>query len=53
MALLPRNCQKSGGIFDNNGKILALDISLYADGGWSLDLSTVILSQAMFHIDNA
>jgi xanthine dehydrogenase large subunit len=39
--------------FDNHGKISALDVSLYADGGWSLDLSAAILSRAMFHIDNA
>jgi xanthine dehydrogenase large subunit len=39
--------------FSNDGKITALDINLYADGGWSLDLSTPILSRAMFHIDNA
>jgi xanthine dehydrogenase large subunit len=39
--------------FSHDGKITALDINLYADGGWSLDLSTPILSRAMFHIDNA
>ncbi len=35
------------------GKILALDVDLYVDGGWSLDLSAPVLSRAMFHIDNA
>lgn len=38
--------------FDTQGKILALDASLTADGGWSLDLSEPVLTRAMCHIDN-
>jgi xanthine dehydrogenase large subunit len=34
------------------GKILAMKVNLYADGGWSMDLSAPILQRAMFHIDN-
>ncbi|WP_426936592.1 xanthine dehydrogenase molybdopterin binding subunit [Brevibacterium sp. LE-L] len=39
--------------FTEDGKILALDASLTADGGWSLDLSEPVLTRAMCHIDNA
>lgn len=39
--------------FDENGRILALQLRLYNDGGWSLDLSEAILYRAMFHSDNA
>jgi xanthine dehydrogenase large subunit len=39
--------------FTGEGRITALDVDLYADGGWSLDLSAPVLSRAMFHIDNA
>ncbi|KSU65388.1 xanthine dehydrogenase molybdopterin binding subunit [Arthrobacter sp. NIO-1057] len=39
--------------FDDQGRILALDASLTADGGWSLDLSEPVLTRAMCHIDNA
>ncbi|MCO1337490.1 xanthine dehydrogenase molybdopterin binding subunit [Kocuria polaris] len=39
--------------FDEHGKILALDATLTADGGWSLDLSEPVLTRAMCHIDNA
>ena len=39
--------------FDEDGRLLALDASLYSDGGWSLDLSEPVLWRAMFHIDNA
>ncbi|MCA9701111.1 MAG: molybdopterin-dependent oxidoreductase, partial [Myxococcales bacterium] len=37
---------------DARGKILALDLELFCDGGWSLDLSKPILYRAMFHCDN-
>ncbi len=36
-----------------DGQITALDVALYADGGWSMDLSPPVLSRAMLHIDNA
>ncbi len=39
--------------FTQEGKITALDVDLYADGGWSVDLSPPVLGRAMFHIDNA
>lgn len=39
--------------FDAEGRILALDATLTADGGWSLDLSEPVLTRAMCHIDNA
>ncbi|MGI0484632.1 xanthine dehydrogenase molybdopterin binding subunit [Pantanalinema rosaneae CENA516] len=39
--------------FTADGRLHALDVDLYADGGWSLDLSPPILQRAMFHIDNA
>lgn len=39
--------------FTPEGQITALDAALYADGGWSLDLSPPVLLRAMLHIDNA
>lgn len=39
--------------FNRDGKLVALDVSLYADGGWSLDLSPPVLLRAMLHVDNA
>lgn len=39
--------------FDDDGHLLALDATLTADGGWSLDLSEPVLARAMCHIDNA
>jgi xanthine dehydrogenase large subunit len=39
--------------FNNAGTITALDVDLYADGGWSLDLSPPVLLRAMLHVDNA
>jgi len=38
--------------FDDTGKILALDVELYSNGGWSLDLSMPICDRALFHLDN-
>ncbi|WP_225631559.1 xanthine dehydrogenase molybdopterin binding subunit [Streptomyces solaniscabiei] len=38
--------------FDANGRIQALDATLVADGGWSLDLSEPVLARALCHIDN-
>ena len=38
--------------FDRAGKLLALDLDLYSDGGYSLDLSAPVLFRAMFHADN-
>jgi xanthine dehydrogenase large subunit len=38
--------------FDRTGRLLALSLSLFSDGGYSLDLSLPILMRAMFHVDN-
>jgi xanthine dehydrogenase large subunit len=38
--------------FDHQGKLQALAVELFSDGGWSLDLSAPVLFRAMFHIDN-
>jgi xanthine dehydrogenase large subunit len=38
--------------FDRSGKLLALVLDLYSDGGYSLDLSAPVLFRAMFHVDN-
>jgi xanthine dehydrogenase large subunit len=39
--------------FREDGCLEGVRISLYSDGGWSLDLSEPVLSRAMFHVDNA
>ncbi|HEY3824848.1 MAG TPA: xanthine dehydrogenase molybdopterin binding subunit [Bryobacteraceae bacterium] len=39
--------------FDDGGALLGLDLKLYSDGGWSLDLSDPVLWRALFHCDNA
>jgi xanthine dehydrogenase large subunit len=39
--------------FDGAGRLQALDATLTADGGWSLDLSEPVLARALCHIDNA
>jgi xanthine dehydrogenase large subunit len=39
--------------FDDRGVIQALEATLTADGGWSLDLSEPVLARALCHIDNA
>ncbi|XP_038878581.1 xanthine dehydrogenase 1-like [Benincasa hispida] len=38
--------------FTNEGKLMALDLEIYNNGGNSLDLSLAILERAMFHSDN-
>ncbi len=38
--------------FAADGKLEALHLALYADAGWSLDLSEPIVWRAMFHADN-
>jgi xanthine dehydrogenase large subunit len=37
---------------DDEGKLLGMDLELFSDGGWSLDLSKPIMFRAMFHCDN-
>ena len=39
--------------FDDDGHLVALEATLTADGGWSLDLSEPVLARALCHIDNA
>lgn len=39
--------------FNAEGKMLALEATLTADGGWSLDLSEPVLTRALCHIDNS
>jgi xanthine dehydrogenase large subunit len=39
--------------YDDSGRLLGLEVNLFGDGGWSLDLSEPILGRALFHIDNA
>ena len=39
--------------FDGQGRIDALEVALYSDGGWSLDLSDPVMWRALFHLDNA
>ncbi|GGQ49634.1 xanthine dehydrogenase molybdopterin binding subunit [Couchioplanes azureus] len=39
--------------FDAAGRLQALDATLTADGGWSLDLSEPVLARALCHTDNA
>lgn len=46
-----KNWYKIG--FNSDGKINALKVDFFADGGAYLDLSPAILQRAMFHIDNA
>ncbi|MEU1207540.1 xanthine dehydrogenase molybdopterin binding subunit [Nocardia sp. NPDC005825] len=38
--------------FDADGHVLALDVTLTSDGGWSLDLSQPVLARALCHVDN-
>ena len=37
---------------DRSGKLLALELNLYSDAGWSMDLSSPVLLRAMLHVDN-
>jgi xanthine dehydrogenase large subunit len=39
--------------FSRDGELLALDATLYSDGGWSNDLSRAIMDRALFHSDNS
>jgi xanthine dehydrogenase large subunit len=38
--------------FEPDGKLTALVLELFSDGGFSLDLSSPVLFRAMFHADN-
>jgi xanthine dehydrogenase large subunit len=39
--------------FGTDGRLRAVRMWLYSDGGWSLDLSEPIMWRALFHCDNA
>jgi xanthine dehydrogenase large subunit len=38
--------------FEPDGRLTALLLELFSDGGYSLDLSAPVLGRALFHIDN-
>lgn len=38
--------------FEKSGKILALDLELYSNGGYSADLSLAVMERAISHSDN-
>lgn len=48
----PLLARYSAGFFAD-GRIAALRLRLFSDGGWSLDLSDPIMWRALFHCDNA
>jgi len=39
--------------FGGDGRLRGVDLSLYSDAGWSLDLSEPVMWRALFHCDNA
>ena len=39
--------------YDSQGMLLAAEVDLCSDGGWSLDLSQPVLDRALFHLDNS
>jgi xanthine dehydrogenase large subunit len=39
--------------FDDDGRLLALRLRLWSDGGWCLDLSEPVLQRALLNCDNA
>ena len=39
--------------FTADGRITALEVFIFADGGWSIDLTPAILDRALFHLDNS
>ncbi|MCA9835674.1 MAG: xanthine dehydrogenase molybdopterin binding subunit [Trueperaceae bacterium] len=39
--------------FSKTGKLEALDLDIYSDGGYSTDLSQAVMQRAMFHSDNS
>lgn len=39
--------------YQADGRIEALAVHLFSDGGWSLDLSQPVNDRALFHLDNA
>jgi xanthine dehydrogenase large subunit len=39
--------------FEDDGRLQGLELALYSDGGWSLDLSDAVMWRSLFHCDNA
>ena len=39
--------------FDDDGRLRGVELNLWSDGGWSLDLSDPVMWRALFHCDNA
>ncbi|MGJ8725170.1 MAG: xanthine dehydrogenase molybdopterin binding subunit [Roseibacillus sp.] len=39
--------------YHDDGRIDAVQVHLFSDGGWSLDLSQPVNDRALFHLDNA
>ncbi len=39
--------------FDDDGHLRGVELKLWSDGGWSLDLSDPVMWRALFHCDNA
>ncbi len=39
--------------FSRDGRILAFDVKLWSNGGWTLDLSGPVMDRALFHADSA
>lgn len=37
---------------DSSGRVLAADVELYNNAGWTMDLSFSVMERAMFHSDN-
>ena len=39
--------------FSKDGKIVAIEVKTYSNGGWACDLSGAILDRCMFHLDGS
>ncbi len=39
--------------YDKEGMLLAAEVDICSDGGWSLDLSQPVTDRALFHLDNS
>ena len=39
--------------FSHDGRLRALDVKLWSDGGFALDLSPAVMDRALYHLDNA
>ncbi len=38
--------------FNEDGRLEAVEVDMFSDGGWSLDLSQPVNDRALFHLDN-